>query len=246
MSLLSRYQNGETVSVFSDIERLGTAAFEQKNFDEINAVLEETFERVAYNIEVIYAELKSLGYIFWKGAKGNDETLVRPTPDVLSIIEHIEQEIASIGSLPLSLKYFYKIVGSCNLAWNYEDSPDIIWELADPLQVAPLAQVLEEVRSSDWLEIASETIVDGDLPILELAADCLHKDNISGGPPYGIEINQQPCIDSKFIDGLTDVGFIQYLRTCFEYGGFPGFAQREAPQSFLEYKQKIRPLLRPI
>jgi hypothetical protein len=98
------------------------------------------------------------------------------------MLEELEGELFPVGYLPPSLKLFYKIVGSCNLAWNYQDNSGIYWENADPMQIAPLQQVLEEVTDPDWLEMAEETIEGSEHPVIELAADSLHKDNVSGGP----------------------------------------------------------------
>jgi hypothetical protein len=162
------------------------------------------------------------------------------------MLEELEGELFPVGYLPHSLKLFYKIVGSCNLAWNYQDNPNIYWEKADPMQIAPLPRVLEEVTDPDWLEIAEEIVEAGEFPIIELAADSLHRDNVSGGPSYGIEVKQTPCIDSRFIDGTTDADFIEYLRTCFEHAGFPGFAREQVPESFIKFRQKVIPQLRPI
>jgi hypothetical protein len=246
MSLLERYLNGETLRVYDEIAILGDKAFSDEYLIDIENVMTETFNRVAFNLEIICSELKAMGYTFWKDRRGDDESFRRPSPNVDKMLEGLEGTLSPVGFLPHSLKFFYKIVGSCNLAWNYQDNSSIYWEMADPMQIAPLQQLLEELTDPDWLEMAEETLEGSEHPVIELAADSLHKDNVSGGPPYGIEIKQTPCIDSRFIDGITDANFIEYLRTCFEYAGFPGFAREEAPESFIKFRRKVTPQLRPI
>lgn len=246
MSLLERYLNGETLQVYDEIAVLGDRAFSDEYLSDIENVMTETFNRVAFNLEIICSELKVVGYAFWKDHKGDDESFCLPSPDVGKMLERLEGAISPVGYLPHSLKFFYKIVGSCNLAWNYQENPNIYWEKADPMQIAPIQQVLEEVSDPEWLEIAEEIVEAGEFPIVELAADSLHKDNVSGSSPYGIEVKPTTCIDSSFIDGITNANFIEYLRTCFEHAGFPGFAREEAPESFMNFRQKVTPQLKPI
>ncbi|HCU95032.1 MAG TPA: hypothetical protein DHU96_20920 [Actinobacteria bacterium] len=55
--------------------------------------------------------------------------------------------------------------------------------------------------------------------VLPLAPDRLHKENVSGGPPYGI-ILPDACVDGLFI-GETTMPFVSYLNRVFRNGGFP-------------------------
>lgn len=57
MTLYQRYINGETEQVYQDIFDLGTNAFLEENFAEIDKVLSETFTRVSFNLDVIYNKL---------------------------------------------------------------------------------------------------------------------------------------------------------------------------------------------
>jgi hypothetical protein len=55
--------------------------------------------------------------------------------------------------------------------------------------------------------------------MLPLAPDRLHKDNVSGGPPYGIVL-ADGCVDGLFV-GETTMPFVSYLNWVFRNGGFP-------------------------
>jgi hypothetical protein len=52
-----------------------------------------------------------------------------------------------------------------------------------------------------------------------LAPDRLHKENVSGGAPYGI-ILPDGCVDGRFV-GETTMPFVSYLNWVFRNGGFP-------------------------
>jgi hypothetical protein len=64
MTFLQRYKNGEMTEVYSDIAKLGQAAFSEKHFSDIEAVIAETMERTAHNLAVIYDELERIEYNF--------------------------------------------------------------------------------------------------------------------------------------------------------------------------------------
>lgn len=56
--------------------------------------------------------------------------------------------------------------------------------------------------------------------VLPLAPDQLTKDNVSGGPPYGIAL-PDGCVDGLFV-AETTMPFVAYLNWVFRRGGFPG------------------------
>lgn len=58
--------------------------------------------------------------------------------------------------------------------------------------------------------------------ILDIAPDRLHKNNVSGGAPYGIVV-PDPCADGQFVgeEGDDPVPFVSYLNDAFAHGGFP-------------------------
>ncbi len=54
---------------------------------------------------------------------------------------------------------------------------------------------------------------------LDLAPDRLHKDNVSGGGPYGLVL-PDGCADGLFV-AETTMPFVDYLNLVFSQGGFP-------------------------
>jgi hypothetical protein len=86
---------------------------------------------------------------------------------------------------------------------------------------------------------------DEPLEFLDLSADYLHKDNISGGPPYAIEITKRPAIDGIFLHEEYDTTFIDYLRITFENCGFSRGQYINDPE-FMKFVEKVKPQLLPI
>jgi len=55
--------------------------------------------------------------------------------------------------------------------------------------------------------------------VLPVAPDRLHKENVSGGGPYGFVV-PDGCADALFV-GETITPFVSYLNQVFRNGGFP-------------------------
>ena len=115
---------------------------------------------------------------------------------------------------------FYRIVGSCNFAWDYETNEDFIWQCADPIQIISLDDLVSGVANEDNLSDMADYYQEEGYASLQLAADYLHKDNISGGPAYSLLITENPSVDGQFLNEEHDTSFINYLRICFDNCGF--------------------------
>ena len=145
------------------------------------------------------------------------------------------------AALPASLAAFWNCVGGIDYVWNYDmdaQAPDLVSGLEmtemDPLLVfAPeqLADLLPE-----WKERHSNVDPELDDPwSLDLAPDYLHKANISGGAPYGMELPHRGA-DPIFINEEHGLPFVEYLRVAFQWGGFPRlerYAHSAAVRKFL-------------
>ncbi|MGC4034914.1 MAG: hypothetical protein QM764_03060 [Chitinophagaceae bacterium] len=229
---------------------MGKEAFLQGNLQDIEKVLTETFQRVAYNLEIIYTELKEINYLFNTKPKYNFEKPIhKPLTDTNILLEKLENSIKPFGYVPLSLKYFYKIVGGVNFVWDYNTDENIMWKMADPIQITSLDAITEEGVDDGWREDAIERCSEDEYSgnaVLYLSADDLHKDNVSGGEAYAIEITKKPSVDSKFINEPNNTTFINYLRICFDYCGFPGMAGRNVNNDHKQFLNKVKPLLKPI
>jgi hypothetical protein len=91
---------------------------------------------------------------------------------------------------------------------------------SDPLVVEPYFMDLEDDSDDDEDDSEGHVVM--------IAPDSTHKTNHSGGSPYCIDI-PNPAVDAP-LDGDEDYGtFIEYLRTCFRWGGFPGFRNSKNP-----------------
>lgn len=249
MNLVGRYINGEREEVIHEISLMGEEAFHPNIFPEIDAVFKEIFKRVDYNLDIIYKALIELEYVFYDHSKFNSLTARhKPLPNTEELLETLSKKVTTFGHVPLSLIYFYKIVGGVNFAWNYDKNPNILWEMADPIQVSSLDDLVSNVSSEYWEEDMRQYFEDPDYntAFLEFSADDLHKDNISGGPPYSIEITNSKNIDSKVLNESNKTTFINYLRICFKYGGFPGMEVQERPESYNHFLKTINPKLKPI
>jgi len=146
-----------------------------------------------------------------------------------------------VGHIPLSLVTFWKIVGSCNFAWDYESDPNIPWGEADSIQLHPITDIAKEAE--DDLAVLKR----GNEPAgIWVAADYYHKDNISGGAPYSVELTTAPQVDSRFLHEGHPTTFIDYLRIVMEGCGFSRMEAVHDLPDFLGYCEQVRPLLKPI
>jgi hypothetical protein len=81
---------------------------------------------------------------------------------------------------------------------------------------------------------------------LELAPDAYHKANISGGAAYAIELpfHGADPIFANFRNENHSLPFVDYLRLCFRYGGFPrleGLENRADVHAFLQFMTRDLP-----
>jgi hypothetical protein len=110
---------------------------------------------------------------------------------------------------------------------------------SDPLVVEPYFGDLE-----DELDDEADNGADDSGPYdVIIAPDPVHKTNQSGGSPYCISF-PDPAIDAR-LEGEEDYGtFIEYLRACFRWGGFPGLRSfPNPPRDELAYlTQGLAPL----
>jgi hypothetical protein len=238
MNLLEKYFQGNTIQVYQEIERMSQNAFENDILPEVEAVLTETMRRVSYNLDLIYRALVDEKYCFKRSPRYDFEyPLLRPKSGVQDSILKLDGTVEGIGYVPLSLKFFYTIVGSCNFAWDYDSKEEIPWEGADPIQINPIDDVLSEAGQIEF---------DDQQPGLQISADYYHKDNISGGPPYSVELTETPQVDSRLLDEEHGTTFIGYLRMAMENCGFTrAYAVSDLPD-FLNFCNRVKPLIKPI
>jgi hypothetical protein len=218
---LSRYLAGEHEQVWSELVALGAAVRDEPHRSAALAVAAETMRRVRRNCESIVARLAELGYAFGLYPDGSDGyysegPLVPPDDDRLRAVEALK---VRAGPIPVSLAAFWREVGSIDLVGMHPGWP----ELLDPLVVDPPGAVLAAFE--EWEEYADEDEREEGF-VAELAPDALHKDDISGGAPYGAAL-LDPAADFLFLNEPHGLTFVAYLRLAIlRWGGFPGLEGR--------------------
>src|SRR6185369_6322378 len=76
---------------------------------------------------------------------------------------------------------------------------------------------------------------------LPLAPDRLHKENVSGGPPYGLILPDGSA--ERLFAAETTMPFVSHLNWVFSHGGFPG---RTARRNRWQMKQSLARDLLPL
>jgi hypothetical protein len=234
--LLARYLCGEYVAVWNELrshEALGGELLE-----EARAVAKETMVRVSRNADRLGERLAASG---WRPLYS--ELRKKPRTEDREVMRRIEE--ISGAQLPVSLRAFWEIVGGINFVWDYErgDAPDLGVDLPmdemDPLCVDAPEVVTHVFEQWEEQSAGVDTELTGPLD-LDLAPDYLHKANISGGGPYGIAL---PFLgaDPVFANEAHELPFVDYLRLCFRWAGFPQLerhAARPDVRHFLEVMSK--------
>jgi hypothetical protein len=211
------YRRGEHEAVWNELR-----AHESIDADcraEALAVAGETMTRVARCADLLAGRLASRG---WTALTGSLRWA--PSAHGVRLIRDVEQ--FTKAPLPPSFRTFWSTVGGIDFVWNYErdaQAPDLGLGLAmaemDPLCVYPPEHMTHLL--SEWEEYRSDVDPELDDPwSLDLAPDYLHKANISGGPPYGIELPHLGA-DAIFMNEEHGLPFVDYLRLAFRWGGFP-------------------------
>ena len=238
MGLLDRYLKGETESVYEDIYNLQSEAFNSELFPEVESVLIETFKRVRYNLDIIYKELLLENYLFANTIEFDwQKPLTEPDPETEKLLIEFKTKLGKNGDLPLSLKYFYRQIGSCNFCWDYKTNDNIPWEYADPIDIPPLKNLFELVDEyEEDYEIDEEGLL--------ISGDYYTKDNISGSA-YSIQITNTPKVDSIIMHDEWDIPFIEYLRITFKNCGFSRADQVDY-ESLDSFCERTRPKLQQI
>lgn len=212
--LLTRYKQGEHEEVWRELRAFDSVSGEI--LAEANDIAKETMKRVASNAELLAERLASRG---WKSLYGSLRTA--PQNEDAEVIAQIEEFTGEM--LPISFRAFWEIVGGINFIWDYNsgEAPDIAGDLVmeDPLCIFSPQDVAEQIE--EW-EYQREDVAPEDWEPVELvlAPDYLHKANISGGDAYTISLPSK-SVDPIFANEKHNLPFVDYLRLCFKFGGFP-------------------------
>ena len=201
-----------------------------------------------------------------ESALKNFHVLSPPHKDVAKSIEAFETEIG--GPLPLSLRAWCEIVGSVSLIGTHpvlcfreraHRAPMTMFMSPSMFpgrdRRARLRQmraagmnVVTELPGGQPTPLADPLVVEGEVAAWEseyevgearsipLAPDDLHKADISGDAYY-MDVPSASA-DAPFLD-WHKANFVDYLRTAFRWGGFPGWERYpERPEKELAYLAK--------
>jgi hypothetical protein len=198
--------------VWADLVALGADVRADPHAADAVAVAYETMRRVDANVRTVVQRLTAMQYTFTADPAGHRA----PAPTVRKEIAGFEKQF---GAMPLSLRAFYEVVGEVNLIGHHP--------ILDPENNAVATDPLV-VYAFD--EGAVEYDDDEDTPsAITIAPDDLHKANTSGGAPYEMAVPDLRA-DAAVLNERHDLFFVDYLRLCFRFGGFPGYeGQADVP-----------------
>lgn len=252
MSYLSRYLAGEHEPVWDELVALGASVREEPVYSDALAVARETMRRVRRNVEMLIPRLEAVRYEFGYGwVKEHKFPSGPPDPVFTPPRRHVAGAIAEledrVGALPLSLRAFYEVVGSVNFvgqppdAWaDWRAVPDDV----DALYIYSVDVALEDAEAwqeqYDYLregEGSTPSTDDEDicdsrayfaLPrecwLVPIAPDEWHKYDISGCGAYEIA-TPNLAADARLLTERHRTTFVNYLRICFRWAGFPKLEQ---------------------
>jgi hypothetical protein len=205
------------------MRQLGAGAREGDLGVEARRVCDEMARRARYNVERIVERLLEQGYRFHTNDFQQKPVTPHfpPTPRAVEVATWLEEQFPAV---PLTLLSWIHLVGDVWFVGTHPRWPESA--AGDPLALevegarypgSSIEGYFEEEMEA--YEELVETDADADPFVLPLAPDRLHKDNTSGGDPYGIVL-PDGCVDGIFV-AETDVPFVAYLNHVFERGGFP-------------------------
>ena len=236
---LDRYLAGEYERVWEELMNEGASVREGALYIDSYNVARETMRRAAENCRTIVARLKAMGYGFGyypDGSRRSSTPFKRPLSGIDRRIDAIELWKGS-GLVPLSLRMFWEVVGQVDLIGFHPGWPRML----DPLVVdSPEAATFDH---KEWMSFIREGDPEAGPFRISLAPDVYHKDNYSGGEPYAMAL-PNPCIDGLFEFERHETTFVNYLRLCFRWGGFPGIEALggEVPKELKELGRDLLPL----
>jgi hypothetical protein len=246
ISYLERYLefaslNYDNKRIWAELMSLGADIRQEPLYSDARAVARQATMRARQNVETLIERLNTLEYRFLVP----QEVWIPPDEASAAALDALELQY---GLLPLSLRMWYEVVGSVNFmgahpTLSYFDSPDMSSSSSLPVYADPLVMnPFESNPLSFYLDLVYEYTGEeiADPPYsLRLAPDAVHKANHSGGGPTQI-LFPNPAMDAPLIsDDWDGIPFVSYLRTCFEWGGFPGWRTHpEYPKEELEFLTK--------
>lgn len=145
-------------------------------------------------------------------------------PPAKDIAKQIRKLQSKLGTLPLSLKVFYEVVGSVDLMGQHSNlTPPGGSVCPDPLVIFSVEDARANAEQLEGDEEEGGYVV--------IAPDEIHKAGESGGEPYEIAVPDEGA-DGELLNERHGLFFVDYLRMAFRHGGFPGYEgyDRDVPR----------------
>lgn len=218
LNLYKRYIEGQEIQVWNEIHESNTQEKLGLNWTDATLVLEETIKRIKHNINILSSNLLNSEFkIFYSSNQ------FKSTAEYDSILlARLKNNIKDFGYMPLSLEYLYKNINQINFLLTPSNNQPRPFLYSDPLFIDSLENVLANMEDGSWAENMEENEDEGLDLYIEVSPDYYHKDNISGGEPYGIQLTKDLQIDTEIVNTpYGAIHFIDYLRMSFNYAGFP-------------------------
>jgi hypothetical protein len=158
-------------------------------------------------------------------------------PDMRAYIEELDR---LVGPLPLSLRAWYTEVGAVNFYGYHPDWTRHTW-LPDHFNVSPDRYLMTEcdplqvwVLDAERMDALRSQHERGLLHQIEFAPDPYFKDHTAGSStPFFVSV-PNPGMDATLVSYVPRVTFVEYLRSCIRWAGFPGIATwKSAPDDDL-------------
>jgi hypothetical protein len=219
--------------VWAELVGLGSSIRDEPLYSDALAVAREMMVRSRHNISLIVERLNTIGYRF----VDSERAWILPDAKQLSALDAQEQRY---GPFPLCMRMWCEIVGSVdfmgahpNLSqchgydWGGSDQlecygdPIVVWTMDRRHQVL-MPFYINRAESEE-----EEAEMEATMPPpygLGIGLSAINKAGQSGGGGVDMLV-PNAAFDAPLIDSdghWTGTLFVQYIRTCFEWGGFPG------------------------
>jgi hypothetical protein len=192
--------------------------------------------------ELINAERKQLLTDWRKTASSfHEERLGIVRPLVPPESHHWITKLTSrAGDLPLSLRVWHSTVGGVNLVGRHPELAPSGVE-CDPLFVAPLRAAVDVCMA--WQEDHADA---KERPPFQMpiSPPPSVKAGISAEAAHYVVTLPSATLDAVIENEPHGLGFVDYLRLAFEWGGFPGYADMpdKAPALIYRLKDRLLPI----
>ncbi|WP_203831292.1 hypothetical protein, partial [Actinoplanes palleronii] len=220
--LVARYRDGDHRGVWRDLGAV--ADLDDLWRAEVEQVAALTMDRVRRNAAGLTAALIARGWPIT-----SEQALPGPAADVEDRLRQLEQVTGS--AVPPALAAFWRIVGTIDFVprdtWDAPFPPAVPEQLtvADPLEIIDLSTAWYSVENWQKRLVKLHPEIAGPLEIT-VAADYLHKANISGGAPYSVWLPYAGA-DPLVRDEEHGLAFTDYLRRAFAGKGFLRLDQQD-------------------